>query len=139
MAKSKLTPAVHKRLVTALSAGCFRIVAAEAAGIHRTTLYGWLERGEADHEAGLQTAYASLFAAVLVAEANAEVVAVETIREASPDDWRAAAWYLERRYQDRWGGKIAVEHSGTVTHDLSGLTDSELDELEAELDRRLGG
>jgi len=136
MANTKLTPSVHKRLTAALSAGCFRIVAAEAAGIHRSTLYSWLERGEADHDAGKRTAHASLYAAVLAAEANAEIAAVETIRDAAPDDWRAASWFLEHRYQDRWGGKTVVEHTGKVQHDLTGLSDAELTELERELDRR---
>lgn len=43
--RTKLTPDVHTRIVSFIRAGAFDWIAAEAAGIHRATLYRWLERG----------------------------------------------------------------------------------------------
>lgn len=136
-ARPKLNDDTHNTIVTALSQGAFRVVAARQAGIGRTTLYHWIERGEADHEAGKPSRYADLYRAVVKAEADAEHRAIEVIHDAAPKDWRAAAWYLERRYQDRWGGRVAVEHSGRVTHELGDKSDAELREIAGELaDRR---
>lgn len=137
--RTKLTPAVHSILVNALRAGSFRTVAAQHAGIHRATLYAWLERGEADWRDGKNTLHADLHEAVLKAEADAEVRAIALIRQAAATDWRAAAWYLEHRYQDRWGGKTVVEHSGTVKHDLTSKTDAELREIAGELAELVAG
>lgn len=136
MPAPKLNERTHKVLVAALEAGTFRAVAAETAGIHRATLYAWLERGEADHDANKSTMYADLYEAILKAEANAEYRALQQIQGAAVNDWRAAAWYLERRYQDRWGGKIAVEHSGKIAHDLADKSDAELQEIAAAISGR---
>ena len=37
------------------------------------------------------------------AEGHAEVRAVTLIAAEMPKDWKAAAWYLERKFHDRWG------------------------------------
>jgi hypothetical protein len=52
---SKLTPEVEARLLQALSVGAFRKTAAAYAGIGRSTLYRWVEQGEADIEAGIKS------------------------------------------------------------------------------------
>jgi hypothetical protein len=38
-----------------------------------------------------------------IADGIAEAQAVTVIERAARKDWRAAAWYLERKYPDRWG------------------------------------
>ena len=37
------------------------------------------------------------------------------IRQAMPDDLRAAVALLERRHPDRWGRKERIEHAGQVS------------------------
>lgn len=135
----KLNDTTHNIIVEALAAGNYRQVAAELAGIHRATLYSWLERGEADVENGKDTAHARLWSAILKAEADAEHEAITAIRAAAPKDWRAAAWMLEHRHQTRWGGKTTVEHTGTVRHELSDLSQAELEELAGTLSERRAG
>jgi hypothetical protein len=135
---SKLNDTTHNIIVEALAAGNYRQVAAELAGIGRTTLYSWLERGEADYEAGVESDYAALWSAIQVAEANAENEAIKAIRAAAPKDWRAAAWMLEHRHQTRWGGKTTVEHTGTVRHELSELSQAELEAMAGALMERRG-
>jgi len=134
--RTKLDESRHERLVNALAVGVFRTVAAEHAGIHRSTLYAWLERGEADWQAGKDTPHAKLHEAVLSAEASAEHRCAELIQSAAKEDWRAAAWFLERRHQDRWGGKVAVEHSGKVDHQMGELSEAELERIVAGLGER---
>ena len=41
------------------------------------------------------------------AEAFAHARAVTIIATAMAGDWKAAAWYLERKFQKCWGGTIA--------------------------------
>lgn len=132
----KLNDTTHKIIVEALAAGNYRQVAAELAGIGRTTFYVWLERGEADLENDKDTPHARLVADILKAEADAEADAIAAIRKAAPKDWRAAAWMLEHRHQTRWGGKTTVEHTGTVRHELADLSQAELEELAGSLTER---
>lgn len=54
--------------------------------------------------------YRLFSAAVSRAVAESEVALVRRVKEA--DDWRASAWMLERRFQDRWRRRDHVEVSG---------------------------
>ena len=83
--RSKATEARIEALVIALGTGCTREAAARHAGIDRTTLYRWVESDPA------------LGTRVEKAEADVEVRLAAQIVQAVPDDWRAAAWWLERR------------------------------------------
>jgi len=134
---TKLTPTSHDRIVQALRAGNYREPAARAAGIAPSTFYAWLERGAAERP---DSPYARFAEAVQRAEAEAEVFAVAVIRQAMPEDWRAAVSHLERRHPGRWRRRNSTELTGkdggpiatTTEHhfDLSTLTDSELKILE---------
>lgn len=106
---NKLDERIHRILVTALASGCYRRQAAEHAGIHHSTFYAWLERGEADIEAGEDTPHARLVEALTKAEADAELQALALIRRAAPTNWQAAAWLLERKNPQRWGRRVVVE------------------------------
>jgi hypothetical protein len=89
--RSKATESRIEALLAALGTGCTREAAAGHAGIHRTTLYRWLET-----DPGLR-------ARVEKAEADVEVRLAAQIVQAVPDDWRAAAWLLERRRPASYG------------------------------------
>lgn len=141
---SKLTVAVQARIVEALEAGQFLATAARAAGVHPSTVRRWVERGEAEEQRRTdggaarvtEQPFHAFAAAVEQADATAEGRAVATIT-ASPD-WRAAAWYLERRHPTTWGGRAAMFGQGEPEPavadpceglDLTVLTDAELDEF----------
>jgi hypothetical protein len=95
---TKLTPAVEKAILDALRAGATRTAAFAAAGVDRTQIPRWMRR------------FASFRVAVLEAEANAEIRAVVTIRQAiNQGGWRAAAWWLEHRHADEWGRRDHVD------------------------------
>lgn len=95
-------------------AGAFYEEAALTVGIGRSTLYKWREEGEADIEHGKATLAAYFVDALTRASAEAEQAAAQAILSARYTDWRAAAWYLERRNPGRWGRRDHVEHSGAV-------------------------
>lgn len=105
---TKLTTEVQDRIIQALKAGNYIETAAEYAGIGKTTFYRWMEQGEQ----ASQGIYREFRDAVMRARAEAEARSVALIQKAAPDDWRAAAWWLERAFPDRWGPRQKLEHSG---------------------------
>lgn len=111
---TKLTPDKIATIVEAVTAGAFRDQAAAVIGIGRTTLYDYLARGQTDLDNGVTSIYAELQDALTRAEAQAELTAIQIIRQHAPMDWRAAAWYLERKYPAKWGRSV-VTHEGNLT------------------------
>jgi hypothetical protein len=93
---TKLTSELQTAIVERVAAGNYLAVAARASGVHRDTLYGWLERGRAGEEP-----FAAFSDALKRAEAEAECAAVAYVRSGE-QGWQASAWYLERKYPDRW-------------------------------------
>ena len=102
MRPSKLTPQVQAAIVASIANGATRQAAADLAGIGAATVREWIARGEGRDPDRPATPELEDFAAeVRRAEASLEIRCVETILES--DNWRAAAWLLERRFPDRWG------------------------------------
>jgi hypothetical protein len=85
-----------------LRSGSTRRAAAHLAGISESTLWRWLERS---NETVRQ---------IQNAEAHAETLAVDAIWLAitKKRDWRAAAWFLERRHSESWRLKETLEVEG---------------------------
>lgn len=95
---SKYTPERVARLIEGLTAGMSRRGACERASIDQSTFETWLKR------------YPDFSDAVVTAEAEVELRAVLTIRQAfSSGDWKAAAFWLERRRNKEWGRQVKVE------------------------------
>ena len=109
---TKLNQATHDKIVKAIAAGAYAIVAAKAAGVSETTYYRWLEQGS---KPDASPAFRAFWESVKEAEAAAEIANVALIRQAAQaGTWQAAAWYLERKHSDRWGrtSKLQAELSG---------------------------
>jgi hypothetical protein len=114
---TRLTAETRAALCDALERGCTRKDAAALAGIAESTLFQWLAAGR-DDEAHR---FVELLQAVEHAEAQASQVAVGTIRTAmDKGDWKAAAWWLERRRRRTWG-KPQVVRAPPGRVDLEGL------------------
>ncbi|MSO41848.1 MAG: hypothetical protein EXQ70_08180 [Solirubrobacterales bacterium] len=123
---TKLTPALRGSIVDSIREGSFLEPAARAAGIAPSTLYAWLERGEAD-TSGMFSEFSE---AVRVAEARAEVDAVKQLRAAGERSWQATINYLERRFPRRWAsgsGDSAETPPEAPKPDLTKLSDDELE------------
>lgn len=120
---SKLTPDRQRAIVLAIASGSYCTVAALANGVDESTYFRWMKRGkeaprDPDTDAPVipeDERYCEFYEAVKEAEAKAEVLAVGRIQQAAAQGtWQASAWYLERKYPDRWGRKdhVVSEVSG---------------------------
>ena len=122
MGRPKLDPATMQRIVDLIRAGNYLEVAATAAGIHRSTLHRWLKYGRARQKGRFK----KFVLAVEKAQAEAESRDVALIARAATEDWRAAAWRLERKQPRRYGPRVAL----SVQQEL----DSVLERLKKGLD-----
>jgi hypothetical protein len=127
-----------------LEAGNFITAALDFVGISYKAYAEWLRRGQEEIDRQLEgkkprakeAIFAEFVAQVQRAKASAEVRSVMIINKAAQEDWRAAAWYLERSQAETWGRKVkTVEHKGAVeikepAVDLSKLSEEALAELE---------
>ena len=100
---TKLTPELQAQLCEILREGNFVETACRCVGIPVERFYQWLKKDPGFREA------------VEKAMGEAEKEAIEMVKKRVPN-WQALAWFLERRYQDRWGNKarLDVEHKGKV-------------------------
>lgn len=113
---TKLTRKRKDSIVRMIAAGSYPEVAARASGVGASTFYAWMKRGaEAETREDGQPLdfddepFVEFREAVKEAEAKAEVLAVGRIQAAAASGtWTASAWYLERKYPDRWGRKDHV-------------------------------
>ena len=116
---SLLTPERQEHIVRLVRAGSYLNVAAQHAGIGRSTLMLWLQRGRAAaalRDAGeelpdSELLYLDFLDAVTRADTEAEVTAATAWRAAFTTDWRAARDYLVRRHPDRWAATQRVSIS----------------------------
>lgn len=98
-----------KKVCDAIRGGNYLETAAAYAGVPRSTLHDWLRRGRKGQEP-----YDAFVAEVEEALGAAETGFVVRVATAArdPRHWTAAAWWLERRFPDRWGRRDRVEHTG---------------------------
>lgn len=119
--KTKLTEEKIEQIFKAIAAGNTQAVAAKINGISESTFYYWKKRGE-QAKSGI---YRKFYEEMERAEALAEARRVQVIQQAMEGkgafdaaDWKAAAWYLERRYPEKWGRRVVtadLNHTGEVT------------------------
>jgi hypothetical protein len=110
-----------KQLLSALQAGNFVEDACDFAGIAKSTVYRWLDRGlqESDSIAAgekpnkNERVYLELWDAIKSARAEAKVRNVAIIQNAAKNGtWQAAAWWLERTAPQQYGRRLSAEISG---------------------------
>lgn len=116
----KLTKDLITEVDQLLTAGNYQETVRQYLGISHTTWYRWLQEGEAV-AGGIHELHGEPIAApelkrdlrdtVLRASMKSEVRNVANINRAALEEgeWRASAWFLERRFQDRWRPRVAVE------------------------------
>jgi transposase len=118
-----LTPELEHQLVSMLRAGNVIHVACSAVGIDQRSYQRWMKRGESDSPD--DELYREFRRQVEQAHAEAEARAVTQVARAAAEDWRAAAWWLERQYPDRWGRPLP-----RVADEIAPLVDTDgVDEL----------
>jgi hypothetical protein len=108
-----LQAGIREKIVEAIRAGAFGESAAKAAGVSARAFYAWqqlgrdlieqIEEGKREFDSLTDHEQACCHLAREVAEASLEVQLRHTgvIERAALDgDWRASAWFLERRHPD---------------------------------------
>jgi hypothetical protein len=123
---TKLTKQRSDRLIELLRAGQNRESACAAVGIASRTLRRWLT----DAETGSDKRLARFARAVLEAESDSKTRAVTQLQLHGKKDWRALAWWLERRFPKEWG-----DHR-TVTMRVEEERETILDVLQRALQQR---
>lgn len=100
---SKLTKQVESDLTVLLAQGVPIKLAASATNVSPRSVRRWL------HEGDLRERVAELRTARRVdpdgSGARLEARLAVLILKASEHDWRASAWWLERRWPERWGAE----------------------------------
>lgn len=130
-----LTPEVAKDIITLINGGNYDVTACDYVGIHTTTFYGWLQRGENEaerlmelenkaHAEGkeielvpevMEEPYLEFFYAVKKARAHSEATAVQIVKGHMGRNWQAAMTFLERRFKDRWRRHDKVDMKNVLT------------------------
>lgn len=92
--QTKYTPERHVAIINAIEQGVPYRHAAAIAGISEDTMQRWRER------------FAAFAEAIKAAEGRAVAGRLARIRQAEPDHWQAAAWWLERKYPQEFGKTV---------------------------------
>lgn len=93
-------------------------------GIGRRTFYAWLKQGETDYERGASSLYRQFYEAMEESRSFAETEAVKGILAAGKRQWQALAWFLERRYPERWALKKRSDDPEEHNANLKELVDA---------------
>ncbi len=100
---SKLTPQFREEFVNLIKYGNYVETACAMMGIDRSTYYYWMKKGENSKRA---TKYRKFYLEVEHAKAWSEARDLAILKKHAETNWRAMAWYLERRYPGHWGEKV---------------------------------
>lgn len=76
--------------------------AAKHLSIPEVQFAEWLDIGRSDRETGVRSPYAYLLDVIDAADSGIEIQAIRKVFLHS--DWRAAAWFVERRFPEDWAG-----------------------------------
>ena len=120
---TKLTEERQGELCRYLRDGNAISTACALVGIDESTYHKWQQRGRAELERveeghvncrvrKEEAPYVEFFKSAMRARAEGEQRHVKNIQDASSEDWRASAWFLERSRPERWGKKQKLEHTG---------------------------
>lgn len=93
-----LTDEIKSKILEAIRSGNYRSVAAKYAGVGVRTLHEWMQRGVEEPE-GI---YHDFRIAVIEAEKEAEILAVEKVLKAGAEDAKHLQWWLSCKYPERW-------------------------------------
>lgn len=128
MPAPKLSEEVTARMCQVLRAGGYVESAAQVAGIDSSTFRAWMRRGDPDQDERKDDPYREFRRRIEQARAQAEERNVTLINRAAIDDWRAAAWLLERQYPDTWA-RVSQRAEKDADQPSSDDPLSEVDEL----------
>lgn len=142
---SKQTREICEAIIADIASGLYASQVALRNGLHRHTLQHWVERGLREGASELEAWFAEAY---IKAEIEVERKTIETIRagaepwESRKDiaedqsgdessyslerkeratergDWKAAAWFAEKRWPKRWGSRAPMNGHETAADEL---------------------
>lgn len=116
---SKYSAERAAQIVEAVRGGHWFEDACLDAGVSPSTVNGWVRAGDEAGEGGLYEFACALRKARR--EANAPHLA--NIHSAEEKDWKAAAWYLERKERKRFGPQVKVEIDSVFDRVIAALAE----------------
>lgn len=128
-------------LVKAVERGLTKELACKCAGISNRAFWDWMKQGRKDDEAGVESRYSLFYRKIQKAKgicADRYMEAVEKAAlHAEKPQWTAAAWILERRF-DEYKNKMKVDISGLSFEDaLSYLPEDYAESLRSAIKAKL--
>lgn len=110
---NKLTIEMQNKLCAYIAEGQYITTACRLVGVDYATMRRWILQGEQD----MSGKFYEFQEAISQAEALAEAERVKLILQAGKyDDWKANAWYLERKFPEKWGRKDRIDSHVTSEH-----------------------
>jgi len=138
--RSKINEETKKRIIQAIQMGATYEIAAEHAGICRKTLYSWIEKGKTANKG---STFYSFLHDFRKAEARAALTSLTTIqREIQNGDWKAAAWFLDRRAGYRKDASVTntenvgrTEQAAAEPMDYRSMLQTQISELKTSMNK----
>ena len=129
---SLLTDEVQRKVCDAVAAGNYYQAAAAYAGVTYTTFRNWMLRGKRARRGK----FFEFFAAVKLAEAQAQVTIVAQWKSQIPESYQAGRDFLARRWPKQWAPKERLEHTGKDGGPIAHVSIEDLLELRRKLKER---
>lgn len=118
----RFTPEIQESVVDGLTRGLTRRNVSDTLGLGKNTIGRWIKRGlEGDD------GFVAFSERCVQAEKQAQGALIDMITHQGPKDWRAAAWLLERRFDEF---KLRSRTSADAQAELDRLN---IDKAQAEL------
>jgi hypothetical protein len=129
-----LTEDLQQRIVNMLGEGNYLKVACEAAGTTYWTYWWWRRRwSSGDPEtAHLDPFFRAVDQAIRIGEGSA----LRKLRQGAPG-WQAQAWFLERRFPQRWGKQDRTPLPPKPNKPIDQMTDDEFERYRQEVEGRV--
>ena len=115
----KLTPELQEKICSIIADGNYLVTACQACGVDNNTYRNWLERGQAEADAGNTGGiFFQFLHAAKEAEAKSEIQLVKDVKLHTNRNVVAPLALLDRRFRERWGQTQAVQ-PGSATYNIN--------------------
>lgn len=131
MVKMKYSEELVVEIVKLVESGASNKDAATLSGITEETFYNWQRPKSKSGEANPDY-HPELSESLKKAETKRKVAMVNRILTAATKNWQAAAWYLERRYNDEYGRvdkhEVSLNPQNEIKKMISRINNNEVNE-----------
>lgn len=122
---TKLSRELIEEISNLLKSGAYVVTVCDAKGIDEKSFYNWINRAEAilsklEMNQEIEVSEydqlcVELFQSVRKVQSEAELFSLAKVRTGS-DGWQGNAWYLERKFHQRWRRRDFIQSENTNTN-----------------------